>query len=132
MPEITLFNAFKERAVEDMNLGTDQFAIALTNTAPVVGNSVIADLTQIAYTNLSARALTTVSSGQTAGTYELVFADLTLTASGAVGPFRYAAIYNDTLTGDPLVGFVDLGSAITMAAAEEITLDFDGAAITLS
>jgi hypothetical protein len=69
------FNAWAENMVEVANLGTDQFIIALTNTAPVAANSVLADITQISYTNLSSRNVTTTSSSQTGGTYTLVLAD---------------------------------------------------------
>ena len=80
-------------------MGSDTLKIALcaAANAPVAANSVLADLTEIDYTNCSSRDLTVNSSSQTSGTYKLVLADLTLTASGgAVGPFRYAVIYNDT------------------------------------
>jgi hypothetical protein len=119
--------------VEVANLGTDQFVIALTNSAPIAINSVLADLTQISYTNLSSRNLTTASSSQTGGTYTLTFNDLTLTASGAVATFRYVVVYDDTPTSpaDPLVGWLDYGSSITMANAETFLIDFTGAAITL-
>jgi hypothetical protein len=118
--------------VEGANLATDQFTLALTNTLPVATNSVLADITQISYTNLSARNFTTTSATQTGGTFTLVLADLVLTASGAVAPFRYAVLYDDTVAGDPLVGWWDYGSSITMANAETFTVDFTGAAITLS
>jgi hypothetical protein len=128
------FQAWPETMVEVANLGTDQFVIALTNSAPIATNSVLADLTQISYTNLSSRNLVTASSTQTGGTYNLTFNDLVLTASGAVATFRYVVVYDDTPTSpaDPLVGWWDYGSTITMANGETFTIDFTGAAITLS
>ena len=126
------FQAWAETMVEGANLGSDQFVIALSNTAPVATNSVLADITQITYTNLSSRNVTTTSSSQASGTYTLVLADLVMTASGAVGPFRYVVLYDDTVAGDPLVGWWDYGSSITMANTETFTVDFTGAAITLS
>jgi hypothetical protein len=134
MATFNKFNSFAEVLVEPINLGTDQFVIALTNTAPTASNSVLTDITQISYTNLSSRNVTTTSSSQTSGTYTLVLADLVLTASGSVGPFRYVVLYDDTPTSpaDPLVGWWDYGSSITMANAETFTVDFTGAAITLS
>lgn len=126
------FQAWAETMVESANLGSDQFVLALTNTAPVATNSVLADITQISYTNLSSRNFTTASSSQSGGTYSLTLNDLVLTASGSVGPFRYAVLFDDTLAGDPLVGWWDYGSSITMANGETFTVDFTGAAITLS
>ena len=134
MATFNKFNAWAENMVEVANLGTDQFVIALTNTAPVATNSVLADITQISYTNLSSRNVTTTSSTQSGGTYALTLQDLVLTASGAVAPFRYVVLYDDTPTSpaDPLCGFWDYGSSITMANGETFTIDFTGAAITLS
>jgi hypothetical protein len=126
------FNAWAETMVEAANLASDQFVIALTNSAPSASNSVLADITQISYTNLSSRNVSTTSSSQTSGTYTLVLADLVMTASGSVGPFRYVVLYDDTVAGDPLVGWWDYGSSITMANTETFTVDFTGAAITLS
>ena len=115
------FNQF----VEDLAVGvhtsdTDQFVVALTAAAnaPVATNTVLANLTEIAYTNLSSRNLTTSTSSQTSGTYTQLFSDLVLTASGgAVAAFRYVVIYNDTPTSpaDPLVGYYDYGSDLTLA-----------------
>lgn len=127
------YNKFNQ-TVEDIGNGVhdfaaDQLVVALTNTAPVAGNSVLADLTEIAYTNLSTRNITTTSATQTAGTYRPILVDLTLTASGgAVADFRYVVIYNDTPTSpaDPLIAFYDYGSAVTMQDGETFLVDFDG------
>lgn len=127
-------NTWAENMVEVANLGTDSFVVYLTNTVPTAANSVLADITQISYTNLSSRTLTTASSSQTSGTYTLAFNDLTLTASGAVATFRYVGIYDDTPTSpaDPLVGWYDYGSAITMASGETLLIDFGASVISLS
>jgi hypothetical protein len=126
------FNAWAENMPEAANLATDQFTLALTDTAPVATNSVLADITEISYTNLSARNFTTASSSQTGGTFTLVLDDLVVTASGPVATFRYAVMYDDTVAGDPLVGWWDYGAPITMANTQTFTVDFTGAAITLS
>lgn len=129
------FNAFVENVAEGVhNLGTNQLVVALTNTAPTAANSVLADITQIAYTNLSSRNVTTSTSSQTSGTYSLVCNDLTLTASGAVATFRYVVLYNDTPTSpaDPLIGFYDYGSAVTMANGETFLIDFGANVLTLA
>lgn len=110
------------------HLGNDTLMVALTNTAPnAATNSVLADLTQISYTNLSARTLTPVISAQSAGVYKLTVPDLVLTASGgSVATFQYAYIYNDTATSKNLIGYIDIGYAVTMADGQTLTLDFDG------
>jgi len=108
------------------NLASDQLVIALTNTAPTNTNGQLSQISEISYTNLSSRNITTTSSTQTSGTYRLIVEDIVLTASGSVGPFRYVVIYNDTATNDRLVGFYDYGTSISLAASETFTVDFDG------
>ena len=123
-----------QQFVEDVahgvhDLETDQLVVFLTNTAPTVAtDAVIADITEISYTNLSSRNITTTSSAHTTGTYKLTLTDLVLTASGSVGPFRYVGVYNDTPATplDPLIQYYDYGSAVTMANGETFTVDFDG------
>ena len=129
-----------QQTVEDWMEGvytasSDQFTVALTTNAnlPVVTNSVLADITEIAYTNLSTQNLTTSTSGQTTGTFTQLFADLVLTASGAVATFRHVVIYNNTPTSpaDPLVCMYDYGSDLTLASGETLTLDFTTSTFTL-
>ena len=128
-------NDFVKNAVHNMDLESDQIVVALSNTAPSAetsnpaldGHGVLANVTQISYTNCSSRAVTTTSSTQTGGTYKLVLADITLTASGGdVGPFRYVYIYNDTVAApaDPLIGYYDYGLSLTLNDGDSFTLDF--------
>jgi hypothetical protein len=123
------FQPWVEYLVEGVNCGTDQFVVALTNTVPVNTDATLSQITEISYTNLSSRNLTTASSSQTGGTFTLDFNDLVLTASGAVPTFRYVVIYDDTVTGDPLVAWFDYGSAITMANADTFTLTFNASGL---
>ena len=134
-------NGFVEHIAEKVHdLGADQLAVALSNTAPsseaTNPNSsttacILGNVSQISYTNLSGatpRNVTRISSAQTSGTYKLDLTDLTLTAgAGSVGPFRYIYLYNDTPTSpaDPLIGYYDYGSALTLNAGESLTIDFD-------
>ena len=120
------FNSFVEDIGEEIhNFSTDTLRVALTNTAPVPGNTVLANITEISYTNLSSRTIVTTSYTQTAGLARLILADLVLSATGAVGPFRYVVIYNDTAAGKQLIGWSDYGSSITMASGESFVLNFD-------
>lgn len=130
-------NDFVEHVAEGAhNLGADALTLALSDTAPGSetsdpsgdGNGILANVTQVAYTNLSSRVLTVSASAQTSGTYKLTIDDITLTSTGgATGPFRYVYIYNDTATSpaDALVGYYDYGSSITLADGESLTVNFD-------
>ena len=132
-------NDFVEHLAEGAHdLDTDQLVVALSNTAPGSeasnplsdGNGLLANVTEIAYTNLSTRNITLSASTQTGGTYKLVLTDLVLTASGgAVATFRYIYIYNDgtVVLANPLICHYDYGSALTLNDGESLTLDFDAA-----
>lgn len=134
MAEFYKINAFVEHLAEGVhNFSSDStctitVALCAAANAPVATNSVLADLTQASYTNCSSRVMSVSSSSQTSGTYKLVLNDLTLTASsGTVGPFRYVVIYNDDPTSptDPLIGWYDYGSDVTLQDTETFTIDAD-------
>ena len=133
MATFNKFQPFVEAVAEKKhNLGSDQIVVALTNVVPVNTNAILTDITQVSYTNLSSRNVTTSASAQTSGTYKLTLTDLVLTASGAVATFRYVVLYNDTATNDDLIGWWDYGSAVTLASGETFTVDFDGSAGVLT
>jgi len=123
------FNSFTEAIAEKVhNLGSDVLEVALTNSAPVNTNTVLANITQISYTNLNARTVTVSGSAQTAGVYKLSITDKTLTSTGgSTGPFRYVVLFNQTATNDELIGWYDYGSSITLGDGESLLLNFDDA-----
>lgn len=136
MATFNLINDWLDNSQEDVDNASDQFTIALSNTAPGSegtpptgdGAGVLANVTQIAYTNLSSRTITTTSSSQTGGTYKLILQDITLTSSGgSTGPFRYVYVYDETPTtpADPLVCYYDYGSNLTLNDGESLNVDFD-------
>lgn len=129
MATFNKFNSFVEALAEKVhNLGADTLKVMLTNSAPVATNTVKANLTEISAGNgytAGGHTITVSSSSQTSGTYKLIIADLTISATGAVGPFRYAVIYNDTATNKELIGYYDYGSSISLANGESFTIDFD-------
>ena len=127
------------------NFSSHTLKIALSNTAPASetsnptadGNGILINVTQIAYTNLvgaAAPTLDTVTFALSAGVATLDAADEVLTASGgSVGPFQYIYLYNETATNDPLIGYWDNGSGITITDGNSTTLQFAaGGILTIS
>lgn len=137
------YNKFQQ-FVEDLSKGVHNFTsdstcsvtVALTTAAnaPVATNSILANLTQISYTNLSSRIVTGITAEHTTGTVTFTADDLVLTASGAVATFRYVIIYNDdpTSPADPLIGWWDYGSDVTLASGETFTIDITTGFATLA
>jgi hypothetical protein len=127
MASFVKINSFVENLAEKLiDLSGAALTVALTNTAHTATWDELADLTQVNYDNCSSRVITVSTSAQTDGTYKLVCADLTLTATGTVGPFRYVYIYDDGSTGDKLICYYDYGSSITLASGDTFKIDFDG------
>ena len=139
MPTFTILPGFLFHEADKVHdLGADTLTVALSNTAPgsestpvnsdTAANCVLANVTQVSYTYCSSRVITTTSITLASSVVKLVLQDLTLTATGgAVGPFRYIYIYNDTATNDELIGYIDYGDSITLNDTEYIILDFSAA-----
>jgi hypothetical protein len=144
MAAFNKLNGFVEHLAQGVhNLNTGAITVALSNTAPgsestpptgATSTCILANVTQISYTNLSTRAFSGVSATQSSGTLTLAASDLVLTASGSVGPFRYVYIYNDTPTSpaDPLIGYYDYGSSISLSSGETFTVDLPGNILTVA
>ena len=134
MPTYTKFQDFTEQLCKGVhNLDTDVLKVALTNTIPVVTNTILGNITQIAATGGYAAGGYTLDNNvvtEATGTATLDIDDEVITASGgSVGPFRYLVVYNDTPTSpvDPLIGWYDHGSAVTLEDTETYTITFDAA-----
>lgn len=135
------YQAFAEHLANgtiDMFGTQHTFKAALTNTAPNAStHSVLADVSEISAGNgYTAGGVDIDNDGtHSGGTVTVTAVDKVITASGgSIGPFRYVVIYDDTPTSpaDPLVGYVDYGSSITLAAGETFTIDFGASLLTLS
>ena len=133
MDSFNKFNQFvADIANKVHNLGSDQITVALTDSSPVATNTVIANISQISYTNLSSRNITTTSSSQTSGTYSLILNSITLSATGTVPQFRYVVIYNSTTGSGNLIGWYDIGSEINMVSGAQTQITFSSASTLLT
>jgi hypothetical protein len=130
MASFNKFNSFVEDVAEKVhNLGSDVLKVMLTNTAPVATNTIKTNITEItAGTGYTAGGgtVTVTASAQTSGVYKLVGNALVFTATGSMGPFRYAVLYNSTAASGNLIGWYDYGSSVTLASGETFTVSFDG------
>lgn len=134
MASYNKFNAFVAdlaHKVHNLNTSADAIKLALTNTAPVAGNALFSDLTEISAGNgysAGGTASAVAASSQSGGTLKWTLTDTVITASGgAIGPFRYVVIYNSTPSSPlkPLIGWYDYGSSITLNDGETFTIDVD-------
>lgn len=115
---------------KEHDLDSDAISIALTNSAPTSGMDYLNDITEISYTGVSgSRALATKVMSTSGGVAKFVADDVVLTGTGSgFGPFRYIVLFNDTPSTSAtkgLIAWVDYGSAISVAAGEQFTTDFD-------
>jgi hypothetical protein len=138
MAAFVKFEAFSEHLAEKVhNLDTDTLRVYLSNTAPnVATHTVKADLAEISAGNgYTANGEDTQNATSRSGAVTSVTGvDITWTATGAVGPFRYAVLYNDTPASapvDPLIGYWDYGSSISLANGETFTTDFGSSMFTV-
>lgn len=112
------------------NFGTQTFKVALTNSAPVATNTVLADITQIGAGNgyTTGGNTTTITLSETAGTTTVQGTQVVFTASGGtMATFRYWVLYNDSSTSpaDALIAWWDNGSAVSLADGESFTIKFN-------
>lgn len=126
------FNKFTDYLVGNvsgqvMAFLTDSIKVMLTNTAPVATNTKYSD---VSGTELAAGAGYTtggtagaIVASNATGTETVNMADVVFTASGSLGPFRYAIIYDSTPTDKPLIAWFDYGASQTLASGDTFTVE---------
>ena len=134
-----------EQFVEDLGnkvhdlVGTnDTLKVLLSNSAPNVStHAVRADTSELStgggYT--SGGEDTQNNGSESGGTLTVTGVDIVFTAAGGtIGPFRYAILYNDTPSSpaDPLIGYWDYTSSITLQEGETFTVDFGASLFTIA
>ncbi len=133
----TKFQVFAEdlaNAEHDL-FGTDSvLKFYLSNATPdAATHAVKADIAEISTGNGYTGPVDIENDGtRSGGTVSIAVVDKEITATGSVGPFRYAIVYNDTHPSDALIGYYDYGSAITLGASEKFTLDFAATLLTIA
>lgn len=121
----------------DLRAAGHQLDVYLSNATPSASlDDVKADLAEITNEN-GYTAPEDIQNGYTeaSGTGTLTGVDVTITASGgSFGPFQYVVLDNDTPTSpaDPLLGWWDYGSALTVNDGESFTVDFGASVATLT
>jgi hypothetical protein len=139
MAAFVKYEVFSENLAEKKHdLDADTLKLMLSNTAPnVATHAVRADVTELSTANgyTSGGVDTQNATSRSGGTTSVTGVDVVITASGgSIGPFRYAILYNDTQTSpaDPLIGYWDYGSSITLADGESFTADFGSSMFTVA
>lgn len=133
------FNKFQQ-FVQDLaekvhNLTTDQVEVYLSNATPSASlDAVKADLAEISTGNGYTGPQDSQNTGaESAGTYTLTGTKVVITASGgSIGPFQYVVLQNTTPTSplDPLIGWWDYGSALTLLTGESFSIKFNNSDTT--
>jgi hypothetical protein len=124
--------------VHDLVGTNDTLKVILSNSAPnVATHAVLTDAggltTGGGYTAGGADVQN--DGTETTGTLTVTGVDVVWTASGTtIGPFRYVILYNDTPTSpaDPLIGYWDYTSSITLQIGETFTANFGASLFTIA
>lgn len=143
MASFVKFESFSEELAEgthNFEAAGDTLKIVLTNSAPTAAtDTVLADITQISSGNGYTTGGEDVQNdtSRTGGVTSVTGVDVVWTSvTGDMGPFRYVVLYNDTPTSpaDPLIGYYDYGSAVTLdgTAGETFTVDFSTSIFTIT
>lgn len=116
-----------------INLASDAFYVMLTNTAPSASNHHYADVsaTELANGNgylTGGQAVGGTAVSNSSGTDTFVGNQVVWTWTGAVGPFRYAILYDHTAASKNLVGWWDYGSSVSDNSPDTFTWQPNGQA----
>ncbi len=121
------------KGTHQLHAAGHEFKVYLTNNAPsAAADSVKADLAGATEQNGYAAADIQNDYTETSGTGTMTAVDVVVTATGAVGPFQYVVVYNETAANDELMAWWDYGSSISLANGETFTVDFGASLMTIA
>jgi hypothetical protein len=136
MADFNKFQDFTEqlaKGLHHLHAAGDTLKVYLTNNAPSAADDAgKGDLAGITEENGYQAADIQNDMSETGGVATITGVDVEWTATGAVGPFRYAVLYNDTHASDALIGWWDYGSAVTLANGEKFKVDFGASVFTIT
>jgi hypothetical protein len=127
------FNQFVQDLAEKVhNLSTDQLEVYLSNATPdPAADLVKTDLAEIATGSGYTGPVDTQNTGaEASGTYTLTGTKVVITATGAMAAFRYVVLYNTTPATDPLIGWWDYGSSLSLQNGETFSIKFNNSDTT--
>lgn len=125
------------RGYHDLDAAAHVLKVYASNAVPSASlDSIKTDLAEITAQNGYPAGGSDITNTWTGtGTATLAATDVVWTASGgSFGPLQYVPLYNDTQTSpvDPLIGWWDYGSAVTVLTGETFTVDFGASVFTLT
>jgi hypothetical protein len=135
---LATFNKFNSGSLHVVNGVLDwdnhTFKNYLTNATPVATNTAFGTPAEITAANGYTAGgptvgMTTALVGGTTPARVTAADPTPTTATGAVGPFQYVVLFDDTVTSpyaDPLFSWWNYGSSISLANTETFTYDYDG------
>lgn len=139
MAEQVLFDCYTEdlaSGIHNWKAAGHTFKVVLTNVEPdPAADTVLSDITQPGATGGYVVGGYDIQNdlSRTGAVTTLTGVDVTITATGgAIGPYQWAVIYNDSSTGDRLVCFTDYGSSQSIANGENLVIDIAAALQTVS
>jgi hypothetical protein len=112
---------------------TDTLKVVFHNDAPTVAtDDELADLTPVTGTGFASPDIDNDAT-RSGGTVTVTAVDKVLTAgAGDWTAGRYISLYDDTATGDPLLGYWDYASSVTLASGETFTVNFGASLMTIA
>jgi hypothetical protein len=126
------------KGIHQLHAAGHTLKIYLSNAVPSQSLDLIkGDLAEITPANGYPAGGTDVQNdvAETGGVCSVTGVDVTFTAAGGpFGPFQYAVLYNDTPTSpaDPLIGWWDYGSPVTIADGDPFIIDFGTSLFTIT
>lgn len=125
MPLLTKFYCFpKDLAEKKHNLATDTITLAFTSVPPSLSDTVIADITQISYTNFVSSRNLTITTTSVNGIYTVTAANLNISVTANSPFFTHLVVYNNTAPTGPLIGYYDLQATAYISTSSPFTAGF--------